>query len=91
MGREIEADGDLLLTPLEAQFNRWHHEAEKLKIFPAFACRQCDRSLERTDVHFRIDGRRECGRQLDAVTLEGFEAGQAEGDGADARRPLDSP
>ncbi len=37
MGREIEADGDLLLAPVEAQFNRWHHEAQKLKTFPAFA------------------------------------------------------
>jgi len=37
VAREIEADRDLLLTASEAQFNRWRHEAEKLRMFPAFA------------------------------------------------------
>ena len=37
MSREIEADKALLLTTGEMQSNRWHHEREKLRLFPSFA------------------------------------------------------
>ena len=50
-----------------------------------------DRFLEGADAHLGVDGRRERAGQIDAIPLDGVEAGQRERDGVGAGPQLGDP